>query len=67
MFLQKHNWVHEKRIRDDKWPDENGLFEVLGLENLAHGVCTDREGYVTLHSPEYCPNVLMGEPGMCEV
>ena len=35
-----------------------------GSGNLAHGVCTDRKGYVTLHSPEYCPNVLVGEPGM---
>ena len=39
-------------------------FRGYGFENLAHGVCTDREGYVTLHSPEYCPNVLVGEPGM---
>lgn len=53
-----------KIIRDEKWPDENGLFEVLGLENLAHGACTDREGYVILHSPEYCLIVLMGEPSM---
>ena len=54
----------QKRILDEKCPDVNGLFKVLGLENLAHGVCTDREGYVTLHSPEYFSIVHVGEPGM---
>ena len=63
VFLRKHNWVSEKELGT-----RNGQMKMSprgsGFENLAHGVCTDREGYVTLPSPEYCSIVLVGEPGM---